>query len=194
VRFQRLQSLFRKGSIVLRVLLIALVVSLLLLISKTSWFQTDAIAQIPMQPVPSNPCSALAQKDFSAIPDAPTAILSAQVVPAADQTPEYYDVKGYVTPQIQFEVRLPTQNWNHRYLQVGCGGYCGSLRATPESITALNSHFAVAFDNTGHVGGGIGAASALWGLDQPQLRIDFGYRSEHVTSLAAKAIATAFYA
>jgi feruloyl esterase len=67
------------------------------------------------------------------------------------------------------------------------------LRASPESITALNQNFAVAFDNTGHVGGGIGAGSALWGLDQPQLRIDFGYRSEHVTALAAKAIATAFY-
>jgi len=42
----------------------------------------------------------------------------------------------------------------------------------------------------GHVGG-IGAASALW--DWTQLRIDFGYRSEHVMSIAAKAIATAFY-
>jgi len=37
----------------------------------------------------------------------------------------------------------------------------------------------------GHVGGGIGAQRAL-GLDQPQLRIDFGYRSEHVMSIAAK--------
>ena len=116
------------------------------------------------------------QIDFAAIPDAPTAILSTQVVPATAQTPEYCDVKGYVSPQIQFEVQLPTQNWNRRYLQVGCGGYCGSLRASPESIAALNQNFAVAFDNTGHVGGGIGAASALWGLDQPQLRIDFGYR------------------
>jgi feruloyl esterase len=133
------------------------------------------------------------QRDFTAIPDAPTAILSTQVVPATAQTPEYCDVRGYVTPQIQFEVQLPTQNWNRRYLQVGCGGYCGSLRASPESIAALNQNFAVAFDNTGHVGGGIGAGSALWGLDQPQLRADFGYRSEHVTSLAAKAIATAFY-
>ncbi|WP_191756251.1 tannase/feruloyl esterase family alpha/beta hydrolase [Komarekiella delphini-convector] len=133
------------------------------------------------------------QRDFASLRDAPTAILSAQVIPATAQTPEYCEVKGYVTPQIQFEVRLPTQNWNRRYLQVGCGGYCGSLRASPESTTALNQNFAVAFDNTGHVGGGLGTGSALWGLDQPQLRADFGYRSEHVTSLAAKAIATAFY-
>jgi len=48
-----------------------------------------------------------------------------------------------VTPQIQFEVQLLTQNWNRRYLQVGCGGYC-SLRVSPESIAALNQNFAVA--------------------------------------------------
>ena len=202
MRFRRLQLWFRNGLIVLRFLIIALVVSVLLFSAKASLFQTsvisaerkaEGIAQVPMQPTPSNPCSALMQRDFAAIPDAPTAILSTQVVPATAQTPEYCDVKGYVTPQIQFEVQLPTQNWNRRYLQVGCGGYCGSLRASPESIAALNQNFAVAFDNSGHVGGGIGAASALWGLDQPQLRADFGYRSEHVTSLAAIAIATAFY-
>ncbi len=193
MRSRSLQSLFRDRSSILRFLIIALIVSVLLLISKASLFQTCAIAQVPMQSMPSNPCSALAGRDFSAIPDAPTAILSAQIISSTAQTPAYCDVNGYVTPQVQFEVRLPTQNWNRRYLQVGCGGYCGSLRATPESITALNQHFAVAFDNTGHVGGGIGAGSALWGLDQPQLRIDFGYRSEHVTALAAKAIATAFY-
>jgi hypothetical protein len=147
VRFRGLQSLFRDRSIVLRFLIVALVVSVLLFSSKASLFKTSAIAQVPMQSPPSNPCSALAQRDFAAIPDAPTAILSAQIIPATAQTPEYCGVNGYVTPQIQFEVRLPTQNWNRRYLQVGCGGYCGSLRASPESIAALNQNFAVAFDN-----------------------------------------------
>lgn len=193
MRCRRLQSLFRDGSIVLRFSLIVLVFSVLLLSSKARLFQTSAIAQAPIQSMPSNSCSALVQRDFAAIPDAPTALFSAQIIPSKAQTPEYCEVKGYVTPQIQFEMRLPTQNWNRRYLQVGCGGYCGSLRASPECIAALNQNFAVAFDNTGHVGGGIGAGSALWGLDQPQLRTDFGYRSEHVTALAAKAIATAFY-
>ncbi len=193
MRSRRLQFWFRDGAIARRVWIAALVMVILLFCSRALWFQPAAIAQVPMQPMPSNPCSALMQRDFAAIPDAPTALFSAQVVPAAAPTPEYCEVKGYVTPQIQFEVRLPTQNWNSRYLQVGCGGYCGSLRASPECITALNQNFAVAFDNSGHVGGGIGAASALWGLDQPQLRLDFGYRSEHVTALAAKAIATVFY-
>ncbi|WP_445246292.1 hypothetical protein [Microcoleus sp. OTE_8_concoct_300] len=50
MRSQRLQSLFRDRSIVLRFLLIALVVSALLFISNASLFKTSAIAQIPMQP------------------------------------------------------------------------------------------------------------------------------------------------
>jgi Tannase and feruloyl esterase len=190
---RRLQSLLRDRSIALCCSIVALIAAILLLSSKVSLLQPSAIAQAPLQSAPANPCSALTQRDFAAIPDAPTVLFSAQVVPAKAQSPEYCEVKGYVTPQIQFEVRLPTQNWNRRYLQVGCGGYCGSLRASPEATTALDRNFAVAFDNSGHVGGGIGAASALWGLDQPQLRADFGYRSEHVTALAAKAIATAFY-
>jgi hypothetical protein len=193
VRSRRLQSVFCDRSelgrvnrwIVLRFLTIALVVAVLLLSSKSSLFKTSAVAQVPTQSMPSNPCSALAQKDFAAIPDAPTAISSAQIIPAAGQTPEYCSVKGDVTPQIQFEMRLPTQNWNHRYLQVGCGGYCGSLRASPESNVALAQNFAVAFDNSGHVGGGLGAGNTLWGLDQPQLRIDFGYRSNRVLSFTS---------
>jgi feruloyl esterase len=59
----------------------------LLFISKASLFESSAIAQIPMQPMPSNPCSALIQRDFAAIPDAPTAILSAQIVSSTAQTP-----------------------------------------------------------------------------------------------------------
>ena len=81
MRSRRLQSLFRDRSLILRFLIIALVISVLLLISKARLFQTSAIAQVPMQSMPSNPCSALMQRDFAAIPDAPTAILSAQIIP-----------------------------------------------------------------------------------------------------------------
>ena len=46
----------------------------------------------------------------------------------------------------------------------------------------------VATDNTGHVG-----SDSLWAAGQPQLRVDFAYRSEHVMAVAAKAIVKAFY-
>jgi Tannase and feruloyl esterase len=192
VKFWGLGRFLRSASIATLILSSAIVVSVLLFMTRVNLFHSSVMAQVPIQRPLSNSCEALAQRDFSAIPDAPTALFSAQLVAATGQTPQYCSVTGYITPQIQFEMRLP-QNWNRRYLQVGCGGYCGSLRAGAESNTALNQNFAVAFDNSGHVGGDNGAGSALWALDRPQLRIDFGYRSEHVMSIAAKAILTAFY-
>ncbi|MBD1888373.1 MULTISPECIES: hypothetical protein [unclassified Coleofasciculus] len=68
MRSRRLQSLFCDRSFVLRFLSIALVVSVLLFSAKASLFETSAIAQIPMQPTPSNLCSTLAQSDFSPVP------------------------------------------------------------------------------------------------------------------------------
>jgi hypothetical protein len=65
----------RGCQIVFRFLIIALVASVLLLISKASLFQPSASAQIPRQSMPSNPCSALAPRDFAAIPDAPPPFL-----------------------------------------------------------------------------------------------------------------------
>ncbi|MEG4504382.1 hypothetical protein QUA81_09745 [Microcoleus sp. F6_B4] len=55
MRVQRLQSLFRDRPIVLRFSIVALIVSVLLFISKASLFQTSAIAQIPTQFPPSHP-------------------------------------------------------------------------------------------------------------------------------------------
>jgi hypothetical protein len=88
--------------------------------------------------LPKRPCHALMQTgawpmpgvvpgvaDFSAIPGAPTRVVSATVVAATAQTPAYCDVKGYIAPQIQFELKLPTATWQGRYLQEGCAGFCG---------------------------------------------------------------------
>ncbi len=143
--------------------------------------------------IPAGPCGALQSKDFSRLPDAPTAILSTAIVAAAGQQPEYCDIKGMISPQIQFELQLPTNSWNGRYLEVGCGGYCGSLQAGPDCAAALAKNFAVGFDNSGHVGAMGGDGNAFWALNEPGLRRDFGYRSEHAMAVAAKAIIGSFY-
>lgn len=151
-------------------------------------------AQSPKPQLKTESCSALVQHDFSGIPDTPTEIVSAEVVSSTAKTPEYCNVKGLIAPQIQFELRLPTKTWNERYLQVGCGGYCGKVVATPDCNVALDRNFVVAFNNTGHITGNTGASNAdgFFGLNA-ELRNDFGYRSEHSMSLAAKAIISDFY-
>ena len=60
-------------------------------------------------------CAQLQREDFSRIPDAATTIMSTEVVAAEAETEEYCAVKGYIQPQIQFEIRLPTRTWNGRY-------------------------------------------------------------------------------
>jgi feruloyl esterase len=145
-------------------------------------------------PIPAGPCGDLQKADFTSIPGAPASIISTGLISATDTQPEYCEVYGLIASQIQFKVWLPSENWNERYLQVGCGGYCGSLDPSEQCYTGLAQNSAVAFDNSGHISGGMmGGGDALWGYDNMGLREDFGYRSEHVTALVAKAIVAEFY-
>jgi len=134
-------------------------------------------------------CASLAREDFTRLPEAPSTILSAAVVAAANGTPEYCDVKGYVMPQIQFELRLPTHSWNGRYFQVGCGGYCGMV-SIQYCSDVLDQNFAVAADNMGHVGDML--HDPLWGQSDDARR-EFGRRSTHVTAVIAKAVVERLY-
>ena len=151
--------------------------------AETSKAATDASLSAKMT------CAALTAEDFTSLPEAPSTILSATLVPAAGGTPEYCDVKGYVMPQIQFELRLPTHIWNGRYFQVGCGGYCGVINIQNCS-DVLDQNFAVAADNMGHVGDVL--HDPIWAQSE-DLRRDYGRRSTHVTAVIAKAVVERFY-
>jgi feruloyl esterase len=137
----------------------------------------------------STPCEALADVDFTRIPGAPAAVTSAKIVPAAGATPEYCAVKGYVQPQIQFELRLPTKTWNGRYFQVGCGGFCGMI-SIQNCGDVLAQDFAVSANNMGHVGDFL--KDPIWG-ESADLRRDYGRRATHVSAVASKAIVERFY-
>jgi feruloyl esterase len=134
-------------------------------------------------------CEQLALEDFTRIREAPAAILSTELVAAGGETSEHCSIKGYIQPQIQFELRLPTGTWNGRYLQAGCGFFCGQVNLQ-RSRDALARNFAVAAENMGHVADSL--FHQLWGSD-PQLRRDFGRRSTHVMAVAGQAIVERFY-
>lgn len=139
----------------------------------------------PVLPVVS--CASLTADDLSTLKDAPTSITSAREVAATSTTPAYCDILGYVAPQIQFEVRLPLATWNGDFFQTGCGGFCGSIPISSCSAS-LSSNFAVAAENSGHVG-----TDGLWAFNNRSAEIDFGYRSPHVVALASKALIKEFY-
>jgi tannase/feruloyl esterase len=91
-----------------------------------------------------------------------------------------------------FQLKLPTTTWQGRYLQFGCGGFCGVITPTtfPACRTELGGDFAIASTNDGHDAAG---TDALWAGQTEQPRIDSGYRAVHVVAVAKKAIQAAYY-
>lgn len=137
----------------------------------------------------SDACAALRTQDFTAIPDAPTAITGTTIIAAAEGLPEYCRVRGTIAPAIAFELRLPTQTWNEKFLMQGCGGMCGIINmAAGEDALARN--YAVINQNMGHHSQPF---VATWAYNNLQGEVDFGYRSTHVTAVAAKVLVEAYY-
>ena len=142
----------------------------------------------PVSPVME--CEQLKNADFTGVTDASIRITDATPVPTGQPAP-YCKVQGVISPQVEFEVRLPLKGWTQRFLQTGCGGLCGNtnIRVSNADTCEVAQHgeFALASTNMGHKGPG-----GNWG-DDPALRIDFAYRGVHVTTLAAKAIIAKYY-
>jgi hypothetical protein len=108
--------------------------------------------------------------------------------------PAYCEILGAARPtsdsDIHFEVMIPAGSaWNGRYLQVGNGGFAGTI---PERsmIPALAEGYAVAGTDDGHQS--TVDTDASWALKHPQKQIDFGYRAIKETTDAAKAVIHAF--
>jgi pimeloyl-ACP methyl ester carboxylesterase len=133
-------------------------------------------------------CRALLSDDFTLVQDAPAQVTDATLVSAEESLPSHCRVQGYVAPQVGFELRLPVEGWNRKFLQVGCGGHCGSTAAV--AVCPLASGYACISSDSGHKGT---IADALWGKNNLQAKVDWGYRAPHVTALAGKAIIERFY-
>jgi feruloyl esterase len=130
-------------------------------------------------------------------------VTSAQIVAAGAFTPptgrpdpyrtlpEFCRVAATLTPStdsdIKVEVWLPTANWNRKLQVVGNGGWAGviSYGALAEGV---RTGYATASTDTGHTGG-----TGAFALGHPEKLIDFSWRSEHETTVKAKAIVQLFY-
>ncbi|WP_372168521.1 tannase/feruloyl esterase family alpha/beta hydrolase [Xanthomonas axonopodis] len=135
-------------------------------------------------------CADLAGFDLTAIGGAGSRITAAvETTNRAGTT--VCAVEGTLAPAITFAVQLPTQSWTQRYLQIGCGGLCGSIAGNvgaADGCAPLNSGgFALAATDMGHQDqdGSFG--------QNPVKRADFAHRAQHLTAVAAKALIEAFY-
>jgi feruloyl esterase len=134
-------------------------------------------------------CVALAKADFTRIQDAPTRIAASELAPASGADPAYCKVTGEIEPHVGVELRLPAGDWNGKFVEVGCGGWCGMIfrqACTP----ALRRGYACIATDTGHKGTPV---DVKWAQDDLPAQIDFGYRGIHVAAVAGKAIAAAYY-
>lgn len=81
-------------------------------------------ADLPVVPARAA-CAGLTEVNFTVIGGAGSRVTGA-LETTSDGIP-VCSVTGTLAPQITFQVLLPTQSWTQRYLQVGCGGLCGTV-------------------------------------------------------------------
>jgi hypothetical protein len=118
-------------------------------------------------------------------------IVKFQTASASAHSPTYCAVTGHIKTYIGFEILLPVSTWRQRYLQIGCGGLCGSISINPPQTTAYkplaDGYFVLAAEDDGHSGNSIS-----W-YSNAQQRVDFAYLSYHDVALVAKGLAQSFY-
>jgi hypothetical protein len=118
-------------------------------------------------------------------------IVKYQTASASADSPTYCAVTGHINTYIGFEILLPVSTWRQRYLQVGCGGLCGSISIAPPETTGYkplaDGDFVLAAEDDGHNGNSIS-----W-YSNAQQRVDFAYLSYHDVALVSKGLAEKFY-
>jgi hypothetical protein len=107
--------------------------------------------------------------------------------------PAFCRVAGVLSPtsdsEIRFEVWMPEQGWNGRYLGIGNGGFAGAI-GYAGFVGYLKRGFAVAGSDTGHQAEG---TDATWAYGHEEKVKDFGWRAVHLTAERAKQILQAYY-
>ncbi|MBO6758910.1 MAG: tannase/feruloyl esterase family alpha/beta hydrolase [Roseibium sp.] len=147
------------------------------------------------------PASAQSADNCTALSNLPLAggfVTSARVVAAADPLPAYCEVRATALPAISIEVRLPTENWNGKLYQAGCGGFCGILGRADAGSGWINAMrpgllkgYATATSDSGHHG--LSVVDAAWAMGNPNAERDWGWRSIGETNRVAGALIEAFY-
>uniref|UniRef100_K3WKK6 feruloyl esterase n=1 Tax=Globisporangium ultimum (strain ATCC 200006 / CBS 805.95 / DAOM BR144) TaxID=431595 RepID=K3WKK6_GLOUD len=103
---------------------------------------------------------------------------------------KYCQVAGTLSTKIGWQVMLPVSTWTQRYMQIGCGGLCGSIQlsvgAADGSEEVSNGNFAMA--GTDMAGG----TDGTFGLDEDRV-VAFAYRAVHLTALVSKQLILQYY-
>ncbi len=147
-------------------------------------------------PAAAATCESLAK---TALPSA--TVDAAQAIPAgtykAPDGKEYANMPAFcrvavsahptADSDIKYEVWMPAQGWNGKFLGLGVGGFAGAP-AFSAMIDGVRSGYASASTDSGHAGGG-----GEFAYKHPEKIVDFGYRAEHIMAQQGQQIVEAFY-
>jgi hypothetical protein len=166
---------------------------------KSRWLLSACLIGAAMGTSNFAPTSAFAAQDCARLANVKidnTNLLSAAEVPASGDLPAHCRVLGYVRPAINFEIRLPLQEWNGKFYQVGCGSFCGTLDTElPGFANAMNfglrRNYAVSTSDSGHWGSS--HSDARWAMNNPVAVMDWAQRSVPETARVSKIILKTFY-
>jgi Tannase and feruloyl esterase len=128
--------------------------------------------------------------------DSPAAI-AANLAQASIPTP-FCRVGGFITPtsdsHIGFEVWLPPDGtWNKKFEAVGNGGLSGALNYRA-MISGFTRGYATMTTDLGHTNTPPNSVEdASWALGHPDKVVDYAYRAEHLSTVAAQQIVDAYY-
>lgn len=98
------------------------------------------------------------------------------------------NVTSSPTSAFSFGLFLPT-DWNSRFLAVGNGGFAGGINWL-DMAAGVGYGFAAMSTDTGH---NSTSGDITWALNEPEKKIDFGYRAMHGSIVLAKQIVESFY-
>jgi hypothetical protein len=155
------------------------------------WIVAFATVGLSAHAVTVEQCKSLAAQDFGSIPDAPTRVTAATVVPASGEVPSYCRIEAYISPQVGFEGHYPLETWNGKLLMTGCGAMCGNLAQGLSSCPdALARGFACATTDMGHKAP---MQDGKWAYNNPLAEIDVGHRATHVATVVGKHLVKVLY-
>jgi feruloyl esterase len=82
------------------------------------------------------------------------------------------------------------RDWNQKFFFYACGAFCGTVFGDACNLGLVRGYASVT-GNGGH--DSRWGFDGIWAANAPELQEDFGWRSNHVVTLIAKAITTHYY-
>ena len=92
------------------------------------------LLSIIASPILTKDCDDFLKKNFENV-----YVSEARLIKKEKDLPSFCKVRGIIEPNIGFEARLPHKNWNGKFFQAGCGGFCGLIEPdrTSQSMQSI---------------------------------------------------------